>query len=130
MTAGRLSLRRLAALLRNMPLDGTAVWRQVRRETPATTRKATSPPDEWWSPERDLMASILDTLNILAWQRTKDGHEGRNPPPPTRRPGAVAAPRKGDPTKRVATLLAMAGRSGEGADDPGGEHPDDPDRTE
>ena len=76
------------------------------------------------------MASILDTLNILAWQRTKDGHEGRNPPPPTRRPGAVASPRKGDPTKRVATLLAMAGRSGEGADDPGGEHPDDPDRTE
>lgn len=30
--------------------------------------------------DRLLMSQILDSLNILIWQNTKDGHRGRNKP--------------------------------------------------
>lgn len=110
--AGRVSLRRLAGLLRGMPLDGTATWREARRRKVTHAAKPTPPPDEWWSPERDLLASILDMLRIQVWQVTEDGRQGRNAPQPTRRPGAdQAAPRRAvDPAKKVERLLRMAGR--------------------
>lgn len=110
--AGRVSMRRLAGLLRNMPLDGTAVWREARRQKPVHAAKPVAPPDEWWTPERDLLASILDALRVLIWQPTEDGRHGRNAPQPTRRPGVDrSVPRRGvDPSQKVARLLKMAGR--------------------
>lgn len=119
-------MRRLAGLLRNLPLDGTAVWREARRHKPTGAAKAVDPPDEWWTPERDLLASILDALRVLIWQPTEDGRHGRNAPQPTRRPGVAKQPqqRSGDPAERVRRLRAMAGRSGGG--DPGVGHHDEP----
>lgn len=108
--ARRVSLRRLGGLLRGLPLDGTAVWREARRSKPAGVAKAVDPPDEWWSAERDLLAAILDRLNVLVWQPTEDGRAGRNAPQPTRRPGATGPARVVDVADRKARLLKMAGR--------------------
>ena len=33
-------------------------------------------------PKTVLLASCLDTLNIIAWMKTKDGQEGKNRPKP------------------------------------------------
>lgn len=41
----------------------------------------------FWTPDRQLLASIVDLLSILVWQPTKDGRRGRNKPKPIKRPG-------------------------------------------
>lgn len=109
--AGRVSLRRLRGLLRGMPIDGTAVWREQRRSLGDKPGKATPPPPEWWSAERDLLVSINDGLRVLAWQRTKDAAEGRGFPKPTPRPGQVAERPAALPPEEARRRLALvAGR--------------------
>lgn len=111
--AGRVTFRRLGGLVRGLPSDGTAIWRKHRLEPAPQGRKATAPPDDWWTPERDLLAGIQDALTVLAWQRTKDAERGQNFPKPIPRPGvrAEASPARRMPPKDAMALLArVAGR--------------------
>jgi len=86
LASGRMSFRILGLLIKGLPGDGTAMWRAARRNMPKDV-KASLPPDDFWTPDRDLLATIIDELAILAWQPTKDGNNGRNAPKPIRRPG-------------------------------------------
>ncbi|WP_424945142.1 DUF5361 domain-containing protein [Cellulomonas shaoxiangyii] len=90
------------------------------------------PPDDFWTPDRDLLAAVVDGLRILAWQNTEDGHEGRNIPEPLPRPGfeKPEAPAPVDPRVARRRLAEMAGRSGGRPDDPGADQVDEPQRTE
>lgn len=40
-----------------------------------------------WTLEAHLLASQLDALNIMIWQKSKDGSKNRNRPKPIDRPG-------------------------------------------
>lgn len=118
---GKLTFRELASMIRNLPGDGTALWRSHRRamKDSPTPVKAVDPPADYWTPERMLLAGIDDNLRVLAWQNTADGHKGRNYPAPIPRPG-VADPSK-DAMKRgtplsVAELRALLS---DGLDDRG-----------
>lgn len=52
-------------------------------------------PEEWmWNNEAMLLASAVDTLRVIAWQKTRDGSKGRNAPAPIPRPGVVPTTRK------------------------------------
>jgi hypothetical protein len=112
--AGRVTLREFGSLLRHMPADGTAQWRHARRN-PAPGRKGVEPPDDWWTPERDLLAGIADGISVLIWLQTKDAREGRNHPKPIPRPGVRkdAPPKRLDPEAAMARLAAI-GPSGGG----------------
>lgn len=44
-----------------------------------------------WGLGEQLLASAVDTLNVLAWMQSKDGQKNRNRPKPIRRPGVDAA---------------------------------------
>lgn len=111
--AGRVSFRRLRGLVRGLPADGTALWRKHRREPAKTGARATQPPDDWWTPERDLLATVADALHIIAWQKTKDAQTGRNFPKPIPRPGIANDTPRGPrlpPRDAVALLARAAGR--------------------
>jgi len=112
------TLRRFRSLIEGLPGDGTAQWRKARRTPSDTIAKASPPPDDWWTAERDLLASVVDALNVLAWQKTKDGSKGNNPPKPIRRPGVVDDSRHLGkttlPRAEVERILAAVGPSGSG----------------
>lgn len=40
-----------------------------------------------WSHTNMLLASAVDALNVLIWQKTSDGQKGKNHPKPIQRPG-------------------------------------------
>jgi len=50
-------------------------------------RQKIDPEKLLWTPDRQLMASIVDLLSVQVWQPTKDGRKGRNRPKPIYRPG-------------------------------------------
>jgi hypothetical protein len=86
--AGRVTLRRFASLVKGLPGDGTALWRANRRGMkPGVSLSATPPPADWWTPDRDLIASLHDRLADLLWIHTKDAADGKNRPRPIPRPG-------------------------------------------
>lgn len=129
--AGRVTFRRLKGLLSALPVDGTAVWRKRRREAPAGGKSpAADLPDEWWTPERDLMASLIDIGNSLMWAKTEDARKGINRPKPLRRPGVVDADKRYGTAADPATVMALLRPSsalGEGVQErEPGEGPDDP----
>lgn len=57
-----------------------------RRYDSALSRKL-DPHWHWRALEPNLVAAAVDTLRILAWQQTKDGHKNRKRPEPIPRPG-------------------------------------------
>ena len=61
----------------------------------SATYLAAHPPaeDDQWGLSELLLAEAVDTLRIIAWQKTKDGAKGRNQPEPIPRPGV-------EPTKK------------------------------
>lgn len=110
---GTMSFRELSWLIKGLPGDGTALWRAGRR-VKSKGAKAVAPPDEFWTPERELMAQFIDGLNVLAWQKTKDGSKGRNPPKPIRRPGVKdGAERTGTPVSAAEALRRLRPDRGE-----------------
>lgn len=63
----------------------------VRESDSGTAVVRALDPDAYlWGLREQLLAGIFDLLNVLAWQNTKDGQEGRNPPTPIERPGVKA----------------------------------------
>ena len=79
-TAGRVTFRRLRGLVASLPLDGTALWRAQRRGySPDVARTADAAPPEWWTPERDLLATIADRQVLQMWQA--GGAKGQRPQP-------------------------------------------------
>lgn len=44
-----------------------------------------------WRQGDYLLAEVIDRLNVLAWQNSKDGYAGRNYPTPYPRPGMAGA---------------------------------------
>jgi len=85
-----MTFRQLDVLVKGLPGDGTAMWRAARRNLPKNV-KASPPPDDFWTPDRDLLATVADELAVLIWQKTKDAQQGRNAPTPIQRPGVKAA---------------------------------------
>jgi hypothetical protein len=81
--------RELSTLVRGLPGDGTALWRESRRNMPKNAKgvKVSAPPAEFWTADRDLLATVADELAVLIWMKTKDGSKGRNYPKPIARPG-------------------------------------------
>jgi hypothetical protein len=116
--AGTMSFRELSWLVKGLPGDGTALWRAGRRvkSTRPGKAKATPPPDEFWTPERELQAQTIDALNILAWQKTKDGAKGRNAPKPIRRPGVEQGERTGTPVSASEAMRRLRPGRGEPVD--------------
>lgn len=110
-TSGRLTLRELRTLLRGLPHDGTALWRSTR-DAAGRTGGAKPPPDSWWTPERDLLATLIDQQALLLWMQSEDGHKNRNRPKPIERPGVRRGRRMGKtslPQAQVRALLAARG---------------------
>ena len=117
-TTGRLTLRELRGLVRGLPHDGTALWRAVR-DADEGQGKPKPPPASWWTPERDLIATLIDQLSIRIWQQTQDGRKGRNQPKPIERPGVSRGRRLGKtslPQEQVRELLRARGPRREGGD--------------
>lgn len=109
--AGRVTLRRLDVLIKGLPPDGTAFWRAAV-DDPRGSGVPRKPPASYWVPERDLMASVIDLLHILVWQRTRDGQRGTNQPKPIERPGVSSGRRMGRtslPQEQVRALLKARG---------------------
>jgi hypothetical protein len=109
---GTMSFRELSWLVKGLPGDGTALWRAGRRvkSTKVGKTKATPPPDEYWTPERELQAQTIDALNVLSWHNTKDGKHGRNPPKPIRRPGVEQGERTGTPVSAAEAMRRLRPR--------------------
>lgn len=42
-----------------------------------------------WGLDQHLLAALVDGIRALAWQKTEDGHKGRNQPEPWPRPGVT-----------------------------------------
>lgn len=105
LATGRLTFRRLGALIRGLPGDGTAMWRAGRR-TIAPDAKGSPPPADFWTPDRDLLASVVDLLAVQVWQKTKDATKGRNAPKPIQRPGITPEKTYGKP-RSVSEVLAL-----------------------
>lgn len=59
-----------------------------------------------WTPDRQLMASMVDLLTIQTWQSTADGHKNRNRPKPIPRPGIVEKASRRIGGKKTATTAA------------------------
>lgn len=60
-----------------------------------------------WGENEYLLARAVDALNVLVWQPTKDGHDGRNLPEPVWRPGTpVSSPKKATKKRTPAELKA------------------------
>lgn len=83
-----MTLRRLRGLVANLPLDGTALWRAMRRACKPGEGKVSQPPAEWWTPEREFLATLIDNQALQMWQA--GGGKGARPAP-IRRPGRDAA---------------------------------------
>ena len=102
-TAGRVTFRRLRGLVANLPVDGTALWRAMRRAYKPGEGKSAPPPAEWWTPERDLLAAVLDNQALQLWQA--GGGQGSRPKP-IRRPGSE--PRAADGVERTGRPMTVA----------------------
>jgi hypothetical protein len=65
-----------------------------------------------WSVDTHLLALLADIGQIAIWQPTENGHKGRNPPAPLRRPGDVekeaTAPSTGRSIEETRALLDKA----------------------
>lgn len=72
----RLPWRALFAFIQHLGPE-SAYYRQINPEYA-----------QWTGPELlpNIMASVLDGVNILIWQNSKDGSRGRNKPKPIQRP--------------------------------------------
>lgn len=128
LVAGRMTFRQLHVLIKGLPGDGTAMWRDSRRNM-AKDAKTSPPPDDFWTPERDLLASAIDLLAVQVWQSTQDGHKGRNMPEPIRRPGIKqSGSHRGTPMSAAQVRARLRPDVREG-DEPGDE-PDGPQDTE
>lgn len=120
--AGRVPLRRLRGLVAGFPDAGTALWRAAV-DSPRGAGVARRPPASWWTPERDLLASVIDLLSIQVWQRSEDGSKNRNRPKPIERPGVSSGRRMGAtslPQEQVLAILRSRGPVREGGDELGG----------
>lgn len=106
LVTGRMTFRQLHVLIKGLPGDGTAMWRAGRKNLPDDV-EASGPPDDFWTPDRDLLASVIDGQNLLIWLKTEDARKGRNRPKPITRPG-VKSPTMQDATPMsAAELLAI-----------------------
>jgi hypothetical protein len=86
LVAGRMTFRQLHVLVKGLPGDGTAMWRAGARLVRKGV-KGSPPPADWWTPERDLLASVIDAVSVLIWLNTEDARKGKNRPKPIPRPG-------------------------------------------
>lgn len=63
-----------------------------------------------WGLGEQLLATVVDQVNVLLWQKTKDGYKNRNRPKPIPRPGVEdkksAGKKLGGKTKMNAGKLA------------------------
>ena len=63
------------------------LWYALPRESRTARRQS---PELRWSEGEYMLASAVHALQVLVWQRTKDGRRGRNKPRPPRTPAERA----------------------------------------
>lgn len=63
------------------------LWYALPRESRTARRQS---PELRWSEGEYMLASAVHALEVLVWQRTKDGRRGRNKPQPPRTPAERA----------------------------------------
>lgn len=84
------------------------MWRHARRNPkPATPA---DPPADWWTPERDLLASVVDSIALLTWAMR--GQPNTQPPKPIKRPGVDQGRVMGKtslPPQQAMAILARIG---------------------
>jgi hypothetical protein len=74
-------------LWRVPPLTAAAWVAPMVKQTESWTYRKLNP--EWyWTPDNQLLATVIDELRVANWQRSEDGHKNRNHPDPYPRPGA------------------------------------------
>ena len=95
-SAGRLTLRRIAALVAHLPSDA-ATWVDVHGQHAA------------WSVTDDLLAAVLTALQGANWQRS--GGKGQRPTPVTRPRSALSDRKRLD---RLRSLRERIERSAHG----------------
>ncbi len=83
--AGRVSTRRMLGLIANLTPESTAWSRALSKASEGKPVKPTSPPDWWWTPERDFFATVVDLMRLDMW-RTSDRDRRGPPPKPIPRP--------------------------------------------
>ena len=65
-----------------VPPADDPVWSEQRKDGPPFDPSR-------WGLDQHLMASLVDGIRALIWQKTEDGSKGRNVPEPWPRPGVT-----------------------------------------
>lgn len=107
--AGRVSTRRLISLIAELPSEGTAYHRAVIRAMPEGGARQ-EPPEEWWTPERHFLATLINLFRGYMWAKSDPQKRGALPeplgPPSSKR---ATAPRDEVPyAVAIAALDAVA----------------------
>lgn len=73
----------------------SAIWHAMvpKADDPIWSTPQEGPPridPSRWGLDQHLMAALVDGIRALIWQKTEDGHKGRNAPEPWPRPGLTA----------------------------------------
>ena len=68
----RLSWRDLKVIVTRMPPNRSALQQEL------------GPQDAAWTLTNHLLAEVVDSLRLLLWAKTRDGHKNRNRPKPIR----------------------------------------------
>jgi len=84
----------------------SAIWHALapKADDPIWTAKQDGPPridPSRWGLDQHLMAALVDGIRALIWQKTEDGHKGRNMPEPWPRPGVTVVAPKSKPEASV-----------------------------
>lgn len=79
--AGRVSTRRLLSLIKHLTPEGTAWSRALSKDATGKPVKHTPPPDWWWTPERDLLATLIDLKRGEMWAMSDRNLRGPAPKP-------------------------------------------------
>lgn len=94
-----LSWRDLLVIIRQAMVvrsQESAIWHALvpKADDPIWSKPQDGPPKidpSRWGLVEHLLAAQVDGIRALIWQKTEDGHKGKNPPEPWPRPGTVSA---------------------------------------
>ena len=78
---------RLSQWLMGMSTRWALLWYALPRESRTARRQS---PELRWSEAEYMLAMAVHLLEVIAWQRTKDGQHNRNRPKPLRTPAERA----------------------------------------
>lgn len=87
--------------------DDSALAKSIRRHGKAPEQWTV---EEFWTPERNFMAAMVDALRWLVWAKSKDAQRpGARPPEPIPRPGVEPETKHHKPATTISLEEARAG---------------------